>query len=197
MRKEKSMLSKRWLHFVIPTATTTPLATEFRHSHPDNRGFTLMEIVVVLLVMGIITAFAIGRGSSEGVEMKVRSEVFKTHLRHAQLMAMNAGEHWGIATNEGGTQYWLFDYDGTNVTQRRLPGEDVVSIDLIDEGTVVSPGIYSFDERGIPYFAAAGGTPPGTALHLKTDEPKDQWVNVSKGGENTTFRITQYTGFIE
>jgi prepilin-type N-terminal cleavage/methylation domain-containing protein len=191
MRTEESMLSKRRLHFVIPTATSARLAAGLRDSHRDNRGFTLMEIVVVLLVMGIITAFAVGRGSSEGVEMKVRSEVFKTHLRHAQLMAMNAGEHWGIATNEGGTQYWLFDYDGTASTQHTLPGEDSATIDLSDEGTVVSPGIYSFDERGTPYFAAAGGTPPGTILNA------NQSVLVSKGGESDTFQITQYTGFIQ
>jgi hypothetical protein len=106
-------------------------------------------------------------------------------------MAMNAGEHWGIATNEGGTQYWLFDYDGTASTQHTLPGEDSATIDLSDEGTVVSPGIYSFDERGTPYFAAAGGTPPGTILNA------NQSVLVSKGGESDTFQITQYTGFIQ
>lgn len=191
MRQAESMPSTRSLRFVIPTATSARLAAELRDSQPGNRGFTLMEIVVVLLVMGIITAFAVGRGSSEGVEMKVRSEVFKTHLRHAQLMAMNAGEHWGIATNDGGTQYWLFRYDGTTSTQHTLPGEDTVVIDLSDEGTVVSPGIYSFDERGIPHFAAAGGTPPGAILSA------NQSFMVSKGSESDTFQITQYTGFIQ
>ena len=167
------------------------------HWNIANQGFTLMEVVVVLLVIGIITAFAVGRGSSEGVELKVRYEVLKTHLRHAQLRAMNTGDYWGIATNISGTDntkataYQLFQYDGSTMKVVPLPGEDTDTIDFGSEGIRISSGIYSFDDRGAPYYAVASGSPPGTKL------TGNKSITVSKGTENATFQITQHTGFID
>jgi prepilin-type N-terminal cleavage/methylation domain-containing protein len=167
------------------------------HWNSANQGFTLMEVVVVLLVIGIITAFAVGRGSSEGVELKVRYEVLKNHFRHAQLRAMNTGPYWGIATNISGadntkaTAYQLFHYDGSTMKVVPLPGEDTDTIDFGGEGTHISSGIYSFDERGAPYYAAASDSPPGTKL------TGNKMITVSNGSENAQIQITQHTGFIE
>jgi MSHA pilin protein MshC len=184
--------------FWVPNGTVEDVPVRRSgHWNIANHGFTLMEVVVVLLVIGIITAFAVGRGSSEGVELKVRYEVLKTHFRHAQLRALNTGDYWGIATNMSGTDnskattYQLFHYDGSTMKVVPLPGEEANTIDFSSEGISISSGIYSFDDRGTPYYAAASGSPPGTKL------TGNKSVTVSNGSENATFQVTQHTGFIE
>ena len=113
--------------------------------------------------MGIITGFALGRGATGGPDLDIQTEVLKTHLRHAQSRAMNSNIHWGLRTDAVGGSYWLFRYDGS-VTTVRLPGEDADTVDLSADGITMSAGTYTFDSRGIPYYAGHSDTPPGTTL---------------------------------
>jgi MSHA pilin protein MshC len=195
--RPETSLFKHFNDLLRNAVRSAPPGNKRKSKLVENRGFTMMEVVAVLIVIGIITAFAVGRGSSEGVELKVRSEVLKTHLRHAQLRALNTGDYWGIATNTSSgdntkaTAYWLFQYDGSTTTVVPLPGEEENTIDLSQDGISISAGIYGFDERGAPYYAAASTSPPGTEL------AGNQSITVSNGSETSTIQITQHTGFIE
>jgi len=157
-----------------------------------NAGFTIMEIVAVLIVMGIVVAFAIGRGMSPGNEAAVQSEVLKTHLRHAQVRALNSNIHWGIRTDAAGNSYWMFSFDGTIPTQVRLPGENADDVDLSARGLTLSPGTYTFDSRGIPYFTDPSGTPGQAGTELGAN----QSLTITKGAETSSITITKNTGFI-
>ena len=115
----------------------------------SESGFTILEILVVLIIMSIIMVFAIGRGRVTGADVKVHTEVLKSQLRHAQARAMNDNNSWGIQTDSSGGAYWLFRYDGS-FNQFRLPGEDALSVDLAAKGMSMTPGIYSFDPARHP-----------------------------------------------
>ena len=156
-------------------------------------GFTIIEIVVVLIVMSIIVAFAIGRGRVTSADLKVQTEVLKSQMRHAQARAMNDNVPWGIQTNSTGGGYWLFKYDPdtTTLTVVRLPGENENTVDLAAEGMSMTAGTYSFDDRGIPYYALFSGTPPGAPLTVNRS------ITISKGSDNYSITITKNTGFIE
>ena len=159
-----------------------------------NAGFTIIEIVVVLIVMSIIAAFAISRGRVSSADLKVQTEVLKSRLRHAQARAMNDNVPWGIQTNSTGGSYWLFRYDTADtppLTTIQLPGEDANTVDLAAEGMSMTAGTYSFDDRGIPYYALYSGTPPGTPI------TENRNVTLAKGSDNYTITITKNTGFIE
>lgn len=159
----------------------------------SNAGFTIIEIVVVLIVMSIIAAFAIGRGRVTSADLKVQTEVLKSRLRHAQARAMNDNLPWGIQTDSTGGSYWLFRYDtDTNtLTTIKLPGENANTVDLAAEGMRMTTGTYSFDDRGIPHYALYSGTPPGAPI------TEDRSIALSKGSDNYTVTITKNTGFIE
>ena len=104
-----------------------------------NRGFTLIEIISVLLVIGILSAVAISRMvfSHQDVDNTARVEKLKTQLRYAQSRAMNTDEIWGIEFS--GTSYHLFN--GGNVSNTvHLPGEDSVNISLPSGTSIVQSG---------------------------------------------------------
>jgi prepilin-type N-terminal cleavage/methylation domain-containing protein len=158
-----------------------------------NAGFTIIEIVVVLIVMSIVVVFAIGRGRITSADLKVQTEVLKSRLRHAQARAMNDNVPWGIRTDSTGGSYWLFRYDteSATFTTIRLPGENANTVELAAEGLSMTAGTYSFDDRGIPYYALYSGTPPGGKL------TENRNVILTEGPNNYTITITKNTGFIE
>ena len=159
----------------------------------NNAGFTIIEIVVVLIVMSIVVAFAIGRGRVTSVDLKVQTEVLKSQLRHAQARAMNDNMPWGIRTDSTGGSYWLFRYDtdSATLTTVRLPGENANSVDLAAEGMSMTAGTYSFDDRGIPYYTLFSGTPPGAQITA------DRSITISKGSDTYSMTVTKNTGFIK
>ena len=53
----------------------------------DFRGFTLVEVIAVLLLLGIIVAVAVSRISIRG-DLTSQTDIVKSHLRFVQLKAM-------------------------------------------------------------------------------------------------------------
>ena len=156
-------------------------------------GFTILEILVVLIIMSIIMVFAIGRGRVTGTDVKVQTEVLKSQLRHAQARAMNDNNSWGIQTDSSGGAYWLFRYDGS-FNQFRLPGEDALTINLAVKGLGMTPGIYSFDPDGTPHFDSdPTASQPSTAV---LPSPGQQ-ITISDGTDSYIILLTRNTGFIQ
>ncbi len=88
----------------------------------SQKGFTLLEIIAMLVVLGILTAVAVSRINNFDAEVVTGADTLKAHLRYAQTMAMNSNPNapsdatvWGI--NCSGSTYWLFN--GTN------PGDNI------------------------------------------------------------------------
>lgn len=115
-------------------------------------GFTLFEIIMVLLLLGVVTYFAATRLFSDDAPTQVAElELVKSHLRYAQARAMNSESSWGIrfATS---TRYWLFK-EPSDSAVIRLPG--VESADgVMDLGSIqVTPpsgNKITFDSFGSP-----------------------------------------------
>ncbi|MBT8374893.1 MAG: type II secretion system GspH family protein [Deltaproteobacteria bacterium] len=152
----------------------------------NNSGFTAVEIITVMVVMGIISAFVIGRAMEDEPVLIAQKEVLKVHLRYAQSRGMNSNDNYGIQTD--GNSYWLFRVSGTN--RVNFPGEQSDHIDLAALGLSLSlsdgGNIVSFDSKGIPYTDHAGTLQVG-----------DRTLTLSSGSANESITITQNTGFIQ
>ena len=86
-----------------------------------QRGFTLFEVIMVLLILGVISYFAATRlFSGDALTQSAEMELVKNHLRYAQARAMNSESSWGIKFGSS-TRYWLFKDPNEN-TVIRLPG---------------------------------------------------------------------------
>ncbi|MGD2272706.1 MAG: prepilin-type N-terminal cleavage/methylation domain-containing protein [Desulfobacterales bacterium] len=153
-------------------------------------GFTIIEIITVLIVMGIITAFVIGRAGSNRTDLVVQAEVLKAHLRFAQTQAVNSTLNFGIESDAGGNNYWLFKYDTSKVppvVKIKLPNQSADQVNLSGSGlSITASAIVCFDDRGVPY----------TDHTASTIQAADRSITISDGSTSITTTITKNTGFI-
>lgn len=115
-------------------------------------GFTLFEIIMVLLLLGVVTYFAATRlFSDDAPTQAAEMELLKNHLRYAQSRAMNSESSWGIKFGSS-TRYWLFKGTDEN-TVIRLPGvesaDGAMQLDTI-QVTPPAGNKIAFDSFGSP-----------------------------------------------
>jgi prepilin-type N-terminal cleavage/methylation domain-containing protein len=161
-----------------------------------DRGFTLIEIIVVLVLISIIAATVFGRSITTG-QINLAGEVAKirNHIRYAQSMAMkrldmNSDERWGIKCLGG--QYWLFNYEnfGDDNNAVILPGEENEKISLSDLGVTMNAYTLFFDALGIPYKASpTNPVTPANPLNIAI-------TVVSDASLFRTLNVTPETGLI-
>jgi prepilin-type N-terminal cleavage/methylation domain-containing protein len=142
-----------------------------RGRQQENKGFTLIEMIAVLVIVAIIMAVAISRGIATGdVKLQAEVDTLKGHLRYAQYLAMNdiAPAKWGI--NVGGSSYTLIRfYANATTSPYSLPGESSATHSFAP--ITATPVTILFDDWG---------SPDNTSITL--------------GGQTMT--ITANTGFI-
>ena len=155
----------------------------------NHKGFTFIELIMVLVVSTVIAVIAINRLMSSGTELVAQTDVIKAHLRYAQARAMGSDVIWGI--NCDGNFYWIFD-DGDINNKKVLLGEDSITVDLADKGiSSMEAFTLSFDDMGVPHTDATAAD----GNELTTGHSYSQ-ITVSSGGNNRTITITPNTGFI-
>jgi MSHA pilin protein MshC len=119
----------------------------------NTKGFTLIEVIAILVVLGILAVVVLSRGSATEAE-KLRAEIdtLKAHIRYAQYLALNdmAPTRWGIAIN--GSSYTLvrnLNGDGSTFDNpHNLPNDSSYTHNL-NPFTATSTNIL-FDEWGSP-----------------------------------------------
>ena len=148
-----------------------------------NDGFTLLEIIVVMLIVGIISVSVASRYSESGHnELTGQIEVIKSHLRYAQLKSMNSTPppFWYIHFETTPAQYTLY----SGGTKKYFPGEAYDYVPL-KAGMSISLETYVlFDDLGRPYPDM--GTPGTQLTTVKT-------IVTSSAGN---IEIKPETGFI-
>ncbi|MFZ5812527.1 MAG: pilus assembly FimT family protein [Thermodesulfobacteriota bacterium] len=115
-------------------------------------GFTLLEAVAALILLGILAAVAVAMYDDGNADAVAEAETFKSHLRYAQIRAMGDIHTWTITV--GGGSYVLSTTNpsiGTPV----LPGESGAT-HTVRDGVSVSGGTFTFDWRG--RATTGGGT---------------------------------------
>jgi len=169
----------------------------------DKNGFTFIEIIAVLIIIGILSAIAISRSVSYDTEVYTGADVLKSHLRYAQTMAMNSSTSVAQTSicgiKSGGTSYWLFLGTDPDNNIMRLPEDDA----FIDANRTINLTkkkikfantftIY-FDNHGIPYTAyasATSNTPLAAPLTINVQP-------LNTAAPNIAVTVTPFTGYIK
>ena len=95
----------------------------------NDKGFTLIEVIAVLIILAVVSAVVISRGmDTDSVKLQAEVDTLKGHLRYAQYLAMNdiSPNQWGISINLlSGSSYTLVKFDGTSTAPSsfNLPNE--------------------------------------------------------------------------
>ncbi|MFO8090499.1 MAG: prepilin-type N-terminal cleavage/methylation domain-containing protein [Desulfatiglandaceae bacterium] len=140
--------------------------TPVQHKFRFNPGFTLIEVVVVLILVGVLAAVAVSRVTDTGAAERAAADSLKAHLRQAQGLSLNSDTVWGVQASGG--SYHLFyvnvdeDTNTTTVVTQRFPGEDADDIDF-PSGVSATFTVY-FDGWGRPCSDQSCDTPITSAI---------------------------------
>jgi MSHA pilin protein MshC len=116
-------------------------------------GFTVIEVIAVLLLIGVLASVAVARLVDNGANAAGEAELLKANLRFAQSRAMSEGLQavWGVQIFS--TSYALIK-DGA-VASLHFPGEDSSPHALNGASITGGIGTLTFDFFGRP---SLGGT---------------------------------------
>ncbi len=116
----------------------------------SNVGFTLIEVIVVVLLVSILSVVIVGRGGGSNARLVAETERLQSHLRYAQTLGLaNNTVEWGIVITEGG--YSLSVEKDDIARPVRLPGVETASYTFPDGiGVTAGTGTVIFDEWGSP-----------------------------------------------
>jgi len=153
----------------------------------NNHGFTVIEIVVVLVLISIIAATVFGRSiTTDQINFVGQAAKITSHIRYAKSMAMKRNETWGVFCS--GSEYWMFQGDeGDLMNKQELPGQESDTVSLSDLGLTMTTFILFFDGTGKPY-----------ELNVSNPLISDLQINIQTQdlSQSKLFYITPETGLV-
>ena len=145
-------------------------------------GFTLIEVITVIVIIGILSAVLLTRKAERSGELSGRLAELRSQLRFVQLSAMKSGVPY-IAMRFDGAKYWAEYSNSTNMT---LPGENATGIIVSDKSMTMTPAFnLRFDSLGVPY--------DGTGAKLASP----QIITITVGGGTGNCTVTPETGYVQ
>jgi prepilin-type N-terminal cleavage/methylation domain-containing protein len=112
-----------------------------------NHGFSFIEIIVVLMLIGILSAFILSKSMNSESETIGNREVIKNHITYSQLMAMKSNTVCGI--NFNGSTYSIFR-NGSTSDKITLPNNTGTDFPIA-AGLGTTTEIIYFNLWGAPY----------------------------------------------
>lgn len=148
----------------------------------DSHGFTIIEMIAILLIIGVLSAVAISKVSAtDTYSLTSEVETLKAHLRFAQARAMSHEDSWGISL---ATDSYTLLKNGTTAPYK-LPNENSAT-HTFQNGVSKTSGatIVVFDKWGRPVDTLGN--------------PVTDPIPITLSGSHTiTFTVTKNTGFIQ
>jgi len=149
------------------------------------RGFTAIELVIVIVVIGVLAAVITPRWYQADVELHGAAQQLKNDIRYMQGLAMTNGQRHRITFNAA--NYQLTNNTGANVLHP-LTGAAIVPYSRTGNVTLDANGFnasfLAFDGLGRPYNGAA-------LLGAVTSVTLNQ-----TGGASRILSIAPQTGFV-
>jgi len=178
------------------TEETTEVGLLMCQNVKTRFGFTLIELMIVLVIMGVAAAIAVPMISSAGsMQIRAASNMLAADLEYAKSAAISRGEYFSVVFDKTTETYRIedengavishpvrkqFDYEVNFQEESRLNRVDIVDADFDGASAV------TFDYLGSP----SSGT-PGSLAPLNSGV-----VTLEAGGITKTVSVEPVTGFV-
>ncbi len=149
-------------------------------SPTSAHGFTLIELVAVMVIIATLSALAIPRFVHNDATLPAQADQFARVLRHAQMMAMSQGRSLTV-TIRSATDYAITD--GTSTTAERDASSEVQRYTLLNQVTLSGADI-EFDSLGRPLSGAA------------LANTVQSWTLTGAGSNTASVSVQPVTGFV-
>ena len=135
----------------------------------SENGFTLIEIISIIVLLGILAAVALPRFNTGTLDVNSAAQIVRSDLRFLQRLAMGQNTvTMSINFAAGANAYNTFDTAGT-IVNRTLP----------QNITIVATKTLGYNKFGEPANA------------IPTDS-----IDITNGAQTKTIAVEQFTGMI-
>ncbi len=176
----------------ISATRTCSRAAEVPGGNRTARGFTLLEILLVVTIVGILASVVVLGATDVGRQRGIRAEAERLALalELARDEARLRNEVWGLGVSGGSYQFRVYDETENRWREAERPefAQDATDdgIEFVFVAVATGSREHPLDK---PVHAAGGRHGPGRSV-AGTDAPDDvPDVVVYPGGELTPFKI--------
>jgi prepilin-type N-terminal cleavage/methylation domain-containing protein len=124
-------------------------------------GFTLPEMIVVLLVIAVIAAIAIPRMGNDPILVSTQADQLAGDIRYVQTLAMTKGQRF-VVSFPSATSYRILDSGGNPVAHPSSGSSAALALPagftLALQATSPAGNALGFDGLGVPYSVTAPAT---------------------------------------
>ncbi len=136
----------------------------------NEHGFTLLEIIMVVVIIGILAWVAITKYPTTGISLETAADMIKSDIRSVQALAM--AKHTAKSMTFASTIYTFDDLSGTK--QRNLANIFDGQLTITWSNTTIE-----FNSLGEP------------------TRDQDDTISITNGSASKTLTVLRYTGKVE